>query len=294
VLLAQSGDTASLRARTLPAIASDFDAIASTVITLKPQMQNATITVDDIYLLDASKDQPGAERTQFFCGAPTVVLTFNGIPAGNYALAILHATGVPHPLQISIILAAVPTNQWQLGGFYARPMLEGDHDGLWYWVSARKYAQDHANLTAWLYYRIAEDLLSPVDFLSSPNLQKLQQETQQARPPALSPNSTMMLNADGVTFSVTNVGTTTEFAGLDLDLHYTPDPTQANQLRTPVAARQQVTNLMRAILREHPELRQAFHGIWAHADQGQSNLFSLELPMDQIAAAQTPLPPGAH
>ena len=293
VSFAQNGDTASLRARILPAIASDFDAIAASVTTLRPLVQNATITVDAVYSLDASTDQPGAQQTQFFCGSPTVVLTFNGIPPGNYALAILHATGVPRPQQISIILAAASTNQWQLAGFYARPMIEADHDGLWYWVSARKYAQSHASLTAWLYYRVAESLLSPVDFLSSPNLQKLQQETQQARPSTLSANSTLLLNANGTRFNVTNLGTSTEFGGLDLDVHYVPDPVQAGQLGAPVMARQQVTSLMTALLSEHPEVRQAFHGIWAHADQGQSSLFSLELPMDQIAAVVPPAP-GSH
>ena len=287
VSFAQNGDTASLRAHLLPAIASDFEAIAASMTTMRPLVQNATITVDDIYSLDASTDQPGAQQTQFFCGSPTVVLTFNGIPPGQYALTILHATGVQRPQQISIILAATSANQWQLAGFYARPMIEADHDGIWYWVAARKYAQDHASLTAWLYYRVAENLLSPVDFLSSPNLQKLQQETQQARPPVLSANSTMTMNANGATFNVTNLGTTTEFGGLDLDVHYTPDPLQTSQLGSPVVARQQVTLLMTALLREHPEVRQAFHGIWAHADQGQSSLFSLELPMDQIASAQS-------
>ena len=283
ITLVQSGDSTSLRARTLPAIASDFDAIASSVTSLRPQVQNATITVDDLYSLDASKDQPGASRTQFFCGSPIVVLTFNGIPPGNYALAIVHATGVPNPQQIAIILAATPSNQWQLAGFYAKPMMEAEHDGLWYWTSARKYAQSHGNLTAWLYYSIADNLLSPVDFLASPNLEKLQQEWQQSRPPGLSTTGTMTLNVNGVTFNVINMGTTTAFGGLDLDLHYSPDPTQASQLRSPVAARQQVTELMTALLTQHPELRQAFHGIWAHADQGESNLFALELPMNQIA-----------
>ena len=291
VMLAQQGDMVSLRARLLPAIASDYDAIAASMTTLRPMVQSAAVTVEEVFSLDASTDQPGAAQTQFFCGSPTVVLTFNGIPPGSYALVILHATGVPKPQQLSIILASASANQWQLAGFYARPMIEADHDGLWYWTSARKYAQSHANLAAWLYYRVAENLLNPVDFLSSPNLQKLEQETQQARPPMLSANSTMMLKADGVTFNVTNLGTTTEFGGLDLDVHYSPDPGQTDQLRMPVGARQQVTVLMTELIKQHPELRQAFHGIWAHADQGQSSLFSLELPMEQIATVQAPSTP---
>ena len=284
--IVQSGDVASLRAKTLPAIASDFDGIAASITALKPLVEDAKITVDNLYLLDASKDAPGAERTQFFCGSPIVVMTFNGLPPGTYALAILHATGVPKPQQISIILASAPGNQWQLAGFYAKAMIEADHDGLWYWTSARKYAQMKQNWPAWLYYRLAADLLSPVDFLSSPNLQKLQQETEQVHPNDFPEKMPLMLNAQGATFDVSAINTTTEFGGLDLDVHYTPDPTQAAQLRTPMEARKQVTDVMTALLAQHPGLREAFHGMWVHADQGNNSLFALELPMEQIVPGQ--------
>lgn len=283
VSIAQKGDIASLRARTLPAVASDFGGIAASVTNLKPQLQNAIFTIDALYSLDALKEQPGTGRVQFFCGtSPIVVLTFSGIPPGNYALVIMHATGVPNPQQISFILAAAPDNQWQLAGLYSRPMIEADHDGLWYWVSARKYAQNHGNLTAWLYYRIAQDLLIPLDFLSSPNLEKLRQESDQSRPPEFSANSTTKLSANGVTFNVTNVGTTTQFGPLDLEVHYSPDSAQASELRTPIAARKQVNDIMAALIMQHPEIRDSFHGIWVLADEGQSSLFALELPMNQI------------
>ena len=288
VALVQAGNISGLRARTLPAIAAGFNGIATSVTSLSPLMQNSTITVDDLYFLDASMTQPGAERTQFFCGSPTVVLTFNGIPPGKYALAILHATGVPHPQQISIILASAPDGQWQLAGFYAKPMLVADHDGVWYWISARKFTQVKANWPAILYFRVAQNLLSPVDFLSSPNLEKLQQETEQALPADLPEKSPLMLNADGSTFEVTAVDTTTQFGPLDIDLHYTPNPAQAAQLRIPVSARKQVTDVMSALLVQHPVLKQAFHGIYIHADQGNASLFALELPMDQIPSGPQP------
>lgn len=288
IALVQQGNIAGLRARTLPAIAADFNGIAASVTSLSPLMQNSTITVDDLYLLDASMVQPGAERTQFFCGSPTVVLTFNGIPAGKYVFAILHATGVSHPQQISIILAASPANQWQLAGFYAKPMLLADHDGVWYWASARKYSQAKANWPAILYFRVAQDLLSPVDFLSSPNLEKLQQETEQARPADLPGKTPLMLNVQGSTYEVTAVDTTTQFGPLDLDLHYVPNPGQVAQLRVPVSARKQVTDVMSALLLQHPDLKQAFHGIWVHADQGNESLFAIELPMDQIPSGPQP------
>jgi hypothetical protein len=297
--IVQSADTQALRAKILPAIASDFDGIAATVTSLKPLVQTATMTVDSVYLLDASKDAPGAERTQFFCGSPIVVLTFTGIPPGTYALVVLHATGVQQPQQISLILASAPGNQWQLAGFYAKPMIHAEHDGLWYWVEARKYEQSKDNWTAWLYYHIAEGLLSPVDFLSSPNLQKLQQEAQQSHPKDFPADKTQVnLNAQGATYSLSAVDTTTQFGGLDLDVHYIPNPTQAAQLRTPTEARKQVTDLMMALLAQHPGLRQAFHGMWVHADQGDASLFALELPMDQIAPGTQPQasnnPPATH
>jgi len=288
IALAQQGNITGLRARTLPAIAADFDGIAASVTALSPLMQNSTITVEDLYLLDASMVQPGTERTQFFCGTPTVVLTFNGIPPGNYALAILHATGVPHPQQISLILANAPGNRWQLAGFYAKPMLVADHDGVWYWASARKLTQTKSNWPALLYFRVAQNLLSPVDFLSSPNLEKLQQEAEQARPVDLPGKSPLMLNAEGSTFEVTAVDTTTQFGPLDIDLHYSPNSAQVAQLRIPVSARKQVTDVMSALLLQHPDLKQAFHGIWIHADQGNASLFALELPMDQISSGSQP------
>jgi len=44
---------------------------------------------------------------------------------------------------------------------------------------------------------------------------------------------------------------------------------------------------MSALLQLHPELQTAFHGIWVHANQGDSSLFALELPMSQITALPT-------
>jgi len=278
----QHDDTQGLRANTIPAVASDFSGIAASVDTLKPVVQLATITVDSLYLLDATGEAPGTAQTQFFCGTPLVVLTFNGLPPGSYALAILHATGIPKPQQIALILAESVDHRWMLGGFYAKPMMEAGHDGLWYWVSARKYAEKNMAWDAWFYYHLAADFLDPVDFLSSPNLDKLQHEEEKVHPANLPGQQPLQLNAHGATFQVTSVDTTVTFGPLDLEVHYTPDPTQAAQLRDPSGARRQVTQLMTALLELHPDLPAAFHGIWVQADNGSGSLFSLELPMDQI------------
>jgi hypothetical protein len=282
----QNGDVNGLRANTLPAVAADFSGIAQSVQALSPDVKMATVTVQEVYDLDASTDAPGQQSTQFFCGAaPVVVLNFSGLPPGKYALALLHATGVEKPQQISLILAQ-SGGQWQLAGFFAKPMVNAGHDGLWYWVSARKYKEMNGRWAAWIYYRMAANLLMPLDNLSSPNLQKLQQETDEVKPADFPTDKPVTVNTASGAFQVTAVDTTTAFGGLDLEVHYAPDAGQATQLHDPPSAKRQVVSVMTALLATHPELKGAFHGIWVQADQGNASLFALELPMDQIAAAR--------
>jgi hypothetical protein len=258
------------------------------VVQLKPLIQQAAITVDTLYILDASTDPAGAPRTDFYCGSPVVVLTFAGLPPGTYAVAVIHATGVPQPHQISLILSKTSENRWMLAGFFEKPMTEAGHDGLWYWVSARKFAQTPSSWAAWFYYRQAAFLLNPLDLMSSPNLQKLQHESDEVHPNGLPITNSMILNSPGETFNVTGIDTTTEFRGaLDLEVHYTPDTTQIAEIRDPLSARKQVTDLMLALLNQHPDLREAFHGFWVRADQGTTSLFALELPMEGIVSSHT-------
>jgi hypothetical protein len=280
----QSGDEGAVQANTIPAVAADFGGIRSSMEYLRPLVQRATITVDALYLLDASEDQAGEARTDFYCGSPVVVLNFTNLPPAAYALAIVHATGVPQPQQVSLILSKTG-GRWLLAGFFDRPMIAAGHDGLWYWNSARQYAQTKMDWDAWLYYHMAANLLDPLEFLSSPNLQKLQRETDQVKPQNFPGTQPLRITVQSGTYQVTAIDTSTELGGLDLDVHYAPDPTQASQLQNPPMARQQVSSIMAALLQLHPELAKAFRGIWVHADQGNASLFALELPMNQIPSA---------
>ena len=71
---------------------------------------------------------------------------------------------------------------------------------------------------------------------------------------------------------MTAIDTTAALGALDLEVHYTPDTAQAVQLQDPPTARKQVTEVMMALLALQPELHEAFHGIWVHADRGESSL----------------------
>jgi len=288
----QSGDTQALRANTIPAVAADFSGIAGSADTLKPLVQQAAITVDSLFALDSTAESVGTARTDFYCGSPVVVLNFTDLPPGMYALVILHATGVPQPQEIALIMSETAGHRWMLGGFFSKPMMEASHDGLWYWVSARNYAQRNMNWDAWFYYRMAADILNPVEFLSSPNLEKLKHEEDRVHPVGLPDAEPLLIDARGSVFRVTSIDTTTALGALDLEVHYTPDTTQATELHNPPTARKQVTELMTALLAMHPELNDAFHGFWVQADQGSgsASLFSLELPMNQVVqGTQSPV-----
>ncbi len=286
----QSGDVQALRAHTIPAVAADFGGIAASADSLKLLTQHATITVDDLYVLDASSEPAGSPRTDFYCGAPVVMLDLTNLPPGIYALAILHATGVPEAQQISLILSKTLENSWMLAGFFSNPMMEAGHNGLWYWMQAREYAQKKMNWDAWLYDQTAASLLEPVEFLSSPNLQKLQQEANQVRPDSFPETNPLILNGNGTTYEITAISTTGALGGLDLDVHYTPNTAQLAQLQNPSVARKQILDVMSALLAIHPELRVAFRGIWVHADEGTASVFALDLSMVEITTGTSPTP----
>lgn len=280
-----ANNTEAVRAQTIPAVASQFNGIAGSIQNLNAEIRGATMTVDTLYLLDAS-DMKAAADTQFFCGVSgsplTVVVTIPNLPPGRYALAILHATGVKQPQQISLILQNEPSgsNTWLLAGFYTRPMTLAGHDGIWYWRQARDYAAKKQNWDAYFYYQAALQLLEPVDFISSPNLQKLQHEADATKPPDLPGMDPMRLNAGTQSFEITNLHTGELSNQLDLVVTYNAAPNQSL-----VQAREQVTAVMRALLQQHPELSAAFHGLWVYAAvPGSSQApFALELPMNQIS-----------
>lgn len=285
VMDVQVGNTQGLRMATVPAIANDFGSIESSAKNLQPLIAHATITVNNLYRLDAADVGAHAGETDFSCGLPgslmSVGLSFHNLPAGQYAVAILHATGVQQPQMFTLVLQQV-SGQWELAGFFSHPMTLGGHDGTWFWKQARAYAQRQMKWNAWLYYQAAKRLLRPVDFLTSPNLEMLEHEAAAVRPSGLPGEKPMELAGESSHFEVTQIAPTDALGPLDLSVQYTPDAAQAGQLNDPMAARRQVTEAMLALLAQHPELRVAFHGIWMQAEEGGSSAYALELPMNEI------------
>lgn len=279
----QSGNVAAVKAATIGSVAAHFDGIAGTIQSISPQLQGATITIEAIYSLKAT-DLHAPADAQFFCSVPgsqmLITISIPQLPPGDYALAITRATGAKQPQQLSMILANDPAGsaQWKLAGFFARPLTFVAHDGVWYWTQARQYAAKKQDWNAYFYYQTAAYLLSPVDFLSSPNLEKLQKEMNATRPEGLPEGAEpMKLVGNGQTFNITNIHTDGSLGGLDLVASYTTD-----SVSDPVAARSRNIEVMKALLGQHPELREAFHGLWVYANAPNQQPYAIELPMNQI------------
>jgi hypothetical protein len=284
VVLVEKDDVEGVKAATLPKIAAQFDGIANGIQAVAPLIKDAVPTVTNLYLLDASDLKQAEDETQFFCsvGSSTLNVVFNlqQLPPGKYGFAAVHASGVAQPQQFGLIFSY--DTQWKLAGFYWRPLMIAGHDGIWYWKQAREYTNQKQRWNAYFYYQATRRLLTPVDFMSSPNLEKLDKEHDSIAPsdiPSRGPTAAqpLSLTSGGANWKITGLDTDTSFGGLDLVVHF-----EAQDTSDPVATRAQCVNLMRALLAQHAELRGAFHGLWVFADAVNARPYAIELPMNQI------------
>jgi hypothetical protein len=275
----QSGNASAVQALTIAKVKAQFDPIANTIEQTSPQVAGATITIDALYALDASDLKTAAEDTVFYCGVANspvhVDVTIPQLPQGQYALALVHATGVKQPQQMAFLLQK--NGDWQLAGLFVKPLLLAGHDSVWYWTKARAFNQKNQKWNAYFYYTTAAYLASPADFITSANLDKLNQEAQGARPEGLPGAQPMVITSGNNTFPVSEMHTDGSLGGLDLVLRYSTAETS-----DPVAARGRNLELMKAMLQAHPELREGFHGLWVFAEAPNQRPYGNELAMSEI------------
>lgn len=272
-------DLTGLKAELLPAEASAWDSISATVTQGQALVQGGQITVRDAFLLDASMQQAAGD-TQFFCsnasGSLTVTVLMRDLPPGRYAVVLADVIGSPLAGQLGLILAwDQASSAWMLAGLTLRPGVLNGHDGVWYWMRARALAADDP-WSAWYLYDTAHFLLLPVDFMSSPNLDKLLQEQTQITPDPLK----------GLPLSIPDGDRTWKIVGVSLDASLRePDLAVAYQstgVTDPAALRTEATAVLSAFLKTEPGIRANFHGLWAYAVNGDKRTPVMELPMKQI------------
>jgi hypothetical protein len=200
------------------------------------------------------------------------------LPPGRYAVVLADAAGAPLAGQLGLILAwqGGSAPGWKLGGVSVRQGMFDGHDGVWYWSRARDLAKTDTSWSAWYCYEAARSLLLPVDFLSSPNLEKLGTEQAQLKN---SPQEAFPYTIpDGPrTWKIDSIHLDTSLHQADLGVTY-----ESTGVTDPAALRTEAIAVMSALLKAQPGLRENFHGLWAYAMKDGKPTPVIELPMAQI------------
>lgn len=276
-------DMSTIQASLLPAVAPQWDAIRGAVEQGAAAIKGGQPQLNSMYLLDATSLTAPAD-TQFFCsnsdGSMTVTINLSSLPPGKFAVVQAYVIGAPAPGaspaiigQIAFILG-LDGNTWRLGGVFVRPAMLGGHDGVWYWQRARELARSDSPWAAHFCYQAARYLLLPVDFIHSPNLEKLDQEQAAIKNAPAFPYS---VTAGDRTWKIDSIRFDPALREPDLGVTY-----ESAGVTDPAAQRTEAIAVLGALLKAQPTLRQSFHGMWAYSSNSGRVTPVMELPMNQI------------
>jgi hypothetical protein len=279
-------DDAALKAALLPAEAGEWDGIHDAVEQAAPLVKGGRAELRNIYLLDATTLTAPAD-TQFFCsnatGSMTVTINMRALPPGRYAIVLADAAGAPLGGSLGLVLAWYGIGAdagWKLAGLNVRQGVLDGHDGVWYWTRARELARDDQPWSAFYSYEAARYLLLPVDFISSPNLEKLSQEQSQVK----SATGNSPQDAFPYTVPAGDRSWKIDAVRLDPSLHQADLAViyESTGVTDPAAVRTEATAVLSAFLKAQPALRENFHGLWAISVTNGKRTPVMELPMAQI------------
>lgn len=274
-------DYTTLRSLLFSGVSSDWDGIHNEVDLGAPLLKGGQPQIQAIYLLDASMQTAPAD-TQFFCsnssGSLTVTVNMHALPPGKYAVILVDSAGAPLGGEIGFVVVWDPTGpapSWKLGGVSVRQGIVDGHDGVWYWTRARALAATGQPWSAWYSYALARYLLLPVDFISSPNMEKLNHEQSEI---GGGPSDFPISVTDGPrTWRIDSINVDTSLREPDLAVTY-----ESLGINDPAAQRTEAVAVLGALLKAHPDLRENFHGLWAYASKDGKITPIMELPMGQI------------
>ena len=279
--LAQHGDYAGLRSAAIPSLASNFSAIEGAVGEHQKDLQGQGAG-SGVYVLDASANSGTIQRAEFYCGifnsADRVGFVIPNLPAGKYALVTETVTGGRTPVNVNFILQASGAN-WQLAGLTINPKTVNGHDGGWFATQARSYHQSGANMAAYLYYWMAWKLAVPTEIQYTAARDKIADEMQAAKPANFPTNDApLSVAANGKTYRVTTVFPEAVGSDLDIIVKY-----QAlSDLSNTAAAFADNTAVIKALLAQFPELRNAFGGVVARAVAPNGSDYGTMLAMKDV------------
>jgi hypothetical protein len=282
---AAHGDVQSLRQGAIPSLASSFDGVQRAVTQDKGQLGDQ-VTIRRDYFLDASKATAQLPSAEFFCGVygstghtpSSASFIIPNLEPGQYALVLTNVTGGKIPYMVTVVLQNLQ-NQWKLAGYYPKPSVVSGHDAVWYVQQARKFKQQGQLQNAWFYYVLAWEIYSPVDFMSSLQLDKLSAEIQSARPAGIPVSELVPLVAvNGRTYNLTQAYAVPDDHGqLSVVVKY-----QAADVSNTALAYQDNNAVIKAFVAKYPEVRQAFTGIVARATTATGQDYGTLLAMKDI------------
>ena len=261
---ASHGDVSGLRAGSTNALQSSFGGVAAAVMENQAALVGAKTQIRSLYVLNTGAT-PGDGH--YVCGAfaasglaaGTAGFNLPGLASGKYAIVIQDVTGPKGPFAMTTVLEDL--NAWKLAGFYFRAESANGHDGLWYLLRAREFKAKDQRYNAWFYYVTSWDLLAAVKFMETNLLGKIIQESAGMQPPdAPLQGNVTTFSANGKNYKLTDVSVYRTDNSLDISLKYAV-PSAADFTATQTDAR----SLAAAYAARHPEIKDAFDSIMAHA-----------------------------
>ena len=282
--LVAKGDTASLRQRATPSVASDFSVIETTVRDNQAALAGSKAAVRPPFLLVAE----GAEsiaRAEFYCGVfgskgqthDSAVFSLNDLSPGKYAVVILDAPSSKAAYTVSLILRQEGSD-WKLGGLYIQVAELAGHNTDWFAARARDFRAKGQMHNAWLYYIEAISLVSPLPFMSTKGSDDLYDESQKLQPADFpGEGKTSDLVSGTATYKLTAVLPVIVGDDLGLLVKY-----QAADISSTNEAYRNNVAVMKALVAKYAELRTAFSAVVGRAVDPSGRDYGTMLAMKEI------------
>jgi hypothetical protein len=279
------GDTTSLKANSIPAVASNFTGIEETIKENQANLTGAHATPRNPFLLKAEGTAP-LPRAEFLCGIfgangqtkNSAEFIIPNLPPGTYGIVTLDVTTDKSPYTLAFVLAQQGTD-WKIGGFFLHPTELVGHDSNWFLEHARAFKAKGQMHNAWLYFVEGRDLAMAVPFMYTQATDKLYDEAQSVKPtdfPA-NGNTADLTSANGKTYKLTTIFPLAVGQDLNLVVKYqTADVSNSGQTF------QENMNVMRALVTKFPELRDAFAGIVCRAVEPSGRDYGSLMPIKDI------------
>jgi hypothetical protein len=278
------GDAAALKQNSVSSLAASFAGVESALKDNQPALSGASASVRPPFLLNAEGAGPLA-HAEFLCGvfgpsgqtSHSAVFALNDLPPGKYAVTVLDISGGKKPLTLTLVLEQIGT-EWKLAGYYARSQQACGHDFAWFAQQAREFKVKSQNHNAWLYYRQAIALASPVDFMSTQATDKLYDEVQSVQPADMPTDGNALdLTAGGKTYRWTAIFALPVGDDLDVVVKYATADISNTQKTF-----EENTQVIKTLAAKFPELKTAFAGVVARAVAPSGEDYGSLLPTKEI------------